>query len=251
MLRSHLYAEPPVRWTGLGYEGDGEVWRSRVLREGETQYFLGEALLVGGVYEAGGEVSRMYLPSKTGEKEQFLNLNSPYQYLDAGEWVDIPSKWDESIPLLAKVGTLIPVGKPNQVVASLKEKESISADLPLDDYRAVELFPPSAESGPSKRFVNSWLEDDGISPAPSAILKIELTFKNDERAVDIVSYKHEMICADGRFYEPLWKNLHFVLPFGDERVVTLRGDPTERCAVGSKGRSVFRSSVEDLLANES
>jgi hypothetical protein len=252
MLRSHLFAEPPVRWTGWRYEGDERCWRERVLREGETQYWLGDAVLVGGVYEEGGEVARMYLPSDSQtpaeRQSQFLNLNKPHQYLDAGQWLTIPSKWDESIPLLAKVGTLIPVGKPEQVVASLREQQATPADLPQDDYRAVELFPQPASSGASKVFVNEWLEDDGVSPAPSAILRIELSYRSDEWAVDVVAYRHEMLSGGGEVYEPLWRELHFVLPVGDERTVTVNGQSTGRVAADSKGRFVFRASVEVLLA---
>lgn len=60
-LQSHLAADPPQRWAGWGYEKDPEVWTEALL-DGETQYWLGDALLVSGVFEPGATSTRIYLP---------------------------------------------------------------------------------------------------------------------------------------------------------------------------------------------
>ena len=253
MLRSHLYAEPPVRWTGWDYASDKEVWSNQTLRDGETQYFLGDGLLVSGVYEPDVETARVYLPSNlSSDEEYFLNLNAPHEYHRAGQWITLPSHWQDSIPLLAKAGTLIPIGKPLQTFPSLRARKTEQADLPMDDYRAVELFPPPSSSTAlsSTRYTNAWLQDDGISPSPSAILKIELVYTCDANSVDVVEYKHEMVRDDenGKVYEPLWKELHFLMPVGDSRVVTFhRGKAMERCPSDEKGRTVWQCSVDTLL----
>src|SRR5215469_3497295 len=104
----------------------------------------------------------MYLP----KGEEYISLNAPYQYLQGGQWVDIESKWDTSIPVLAKVGGAVPVGRPCQVL-SAGEKEN-PASLPPDDYRAVEIFPPRGSSH-GKTYMNTWYEDDGVSPSAAKI----------------------------------------------------------------------------------
>jgi hypothetical protein len=249
MLRSHLYAEPPQRWTGWDYTADEEVWKSKVLRDGDTQYFLGDALLIGGVFEPGSETARMYLPQvDTGVSgsEQFLNINAPYQYLGAGQWVDIEAKWDESIPVLAKVGTLIPVGKAEQT--HLPGEKNNLANLSPDDYRAVELFPPKG-NGPSKGFRNSWLEDDGISPAQSPILNIELVYTCDEHTVNIVEYSHMKLQDDKRTFLPPWKELQFILPVGDERSVKFKGKDTVAVGADCRQRSCFKLDLAVLLSS--
>lgn len=58
MLESHMTAVAPQRWIGWGYESDPNVWTPEVMR-GETQYWLGDAILVGGVYEAGNTTAKM------------------------------------------------------------------------------------------------------------------------------------------------------------------------------------------------
>ncbi|KAK5241097.1 hypothetical protein LTR16_009769, partial [Cryomyces antarcticus] len=50
-LESHLTASPAQRWVGWGYEDDPNVWEDTLLR-GEEQYWFGDNLLIGGVYEA-------------------------------------------------------------------------------------------------------------------------------------------------------------------------------------------------------
>ncbi|KAK8161730.1 neutral alpha-glucosidase ab precursor [Phyllosticta citrichinensis] len=212
-LDSHLNATPPQRWTGWGYESDPEVW-TRALRGGETQYWLGDALLIGGVFEPGQSKARMYLPKKQGDDEaEFLNLNHPHQYLPAGQWVDIESPWEDSIPVLARVGSAVPVGKDIQVL-SPGEKENPAA-LPQDDYRAVEIFPPRQSSG-GKWFETTWYEDDGISLA-AAISSFTVSYASSEKQIKF------KFSADASGFKPSWTSLGVVLPVGDKRTVVVDG----------------------------
>lgn len=98
-LESHMTASPPQRWTGWGYESDPEVWSNRLLTDGETQYWLGDSLLIGGVYEPGQSTTSIYLPARTSESDtQYLNLNKPQEYFKAGQWIQVASEWKESTP---------------------------------------------------------------------------------------------------------------------------------------------------------
>ena len=248
-LRSHLFAEPPQRWVGWDHAHDDEVWTNQKLRDGEEQYFLGDCLIIGGVYEPNIDIASVYLPQSKELKlqnAQYLNLNAPYQYFNAGQWVSIKSEWRDSIPILAKVGTLIPVGRAEQVLSS--RQESDPANLPLDDYRAVELFPPPVSDTSSDEYVNSWLEDDGISPAPTTVLKITLAYRCIEGVINITKYTHEIVRRGKNQHELAWKELHFLLPVVDDRIVNFQDQPMERCENASGERPAFRISVARMLA---
>jgi len=228
-LESHLTANPPQRWTGWGYEYDPEVWANRTLKDGETQYWLGDSLLICGVYEPNVSNARAYLP----KGEDFLSLNAPYQYLRGGQWVDIESKWDTSIPVLAKVGGVVPVGRPYQVL-SAGEKENPAA-LPLDDYRAVEIFPPRGSSQ-GKTYRNTWYEDDGVSPSTAKISEFNITYDCTDREVHI-QYQ-ELLRGD---FIPPWDSISIILPHGDDRDVNLNGQKMDFIDMDKRGRRIFKS----------
>ncbi|KAK7416289.1 hypothetical protein QQZ08_012063 [Neonectria magnoliae] len=213
MLKSHLEAVPPQRWTGWGYEADPEVWTREVL-DGETQYWLGDALLIGGVFEPGQSKASVYLPKATQEDEGYVNTNSPYEYLPAGKWVALDAEWHGAgIPVLAKVGSAIPVGRDVQV---LSPGEVVNpADLPLDDFRAVEIFPPKGDSE-GKWYENVWYEDDGVSSVTKNKISCYTLAYSTTTSDVLVRFKRDE--ASG--FETPWKNLVVVLPSGDVRVVT-------------------------------
>ncbi|KAF2194412.1 glycoside hydrolase family 31 protein [Zopfia rhizophila CBS 207.26] len=235
-LESHMTASPPQRWTGWGYEGDPEVWNNRILTDGETQYWLGDSLLVGGVFEAGASTSAVYLPKDVGNPElEYLDVNQPRLYFSAGQWVEIVSKWQESIPVLARVGGAVPVGKPYQTLSV--GEDTNPANLPLDDYRAVEIFPPAASSN-GREYVNIWYEDDGISPPPAKISSFTIRYSCDENSVS-VTYE-EGLC-DG--FVPAWNSLVVILPNGDNRPVSFSGKHTESLGVNERNRLRFRVNI--------
>jgi alpha-glucosidase (family GH31 glycosyl hydrolase) len=244
MLESHMTASPPQRWTGWGYESDPEVWSPR-LKSGEEQYWLGPTLLIGGVYESGKQIADIYLPRVSSDLDAgFINLNPPYQYLEAGQWVRIASLWTESIPILAKIGGAIPVGKNVQTRDSSSQPTSPSTiDIPEDDYRAIEIFPPQGSSG-TNIYRTTWYEDDGISANPE-IAEFRVEYFSTDTKVHIGLRR-----MDRGSYKPAWKEADVILPVGDSRPVVSAGDggrqgsrALDSTRVDGRGRKVRRGLV--------
>jgi alpha-glucosidase (family GH31 glycosyl hydrolase) len=236
MLRSHLTAVPPQRWVGWGYESDPEVWSNRTLKDGEQQYWLGDTLLVGGVYEPGVEEAKIYLPKRGDKDPGFVNTNAPYQHLAAGQWHTISSPWKDSIPVLARIGGTVPVGKKEQVVAPGDRVNE--AKLPEDDYRGVEIFAPLPEHADGAEYTNTWLEDDGISPAPAKLAKFTFTYAASSSQVVV-----DFIQETSQFVPPWVKNgLTVILSSGDQReVVTKDGSPVSSGSSDQSGRRHFQA----------
>jgi len=236
-----MTATPPQRWVGWGYESDKEVWTPAVLK-GETQYWLGDSLMIGGVYEPGVTSAKLYLPAANagGEKENaYINVNAPYQHIPGGEWATITSEWQDSIPVLAKIGGAVPIGKSVATRSSvvLETKEEFPS-LAEDDYRGVEIFPPKGSS--ATVFTNTWYEDDGLSNEKNVkISSFTLTYRAELVQVHVGLSKGEK-----NEYVPAWKELSIILPVGDERdVVGLDGQTIVDCGRTTKGRRIFRFAV--------
>ena len=229
MLRAHKTAIPPQRWTGWGYESDPEVWTPQVM-DGECQYWLGDALLVGGVYMPGERYARIYLPQSG---DGYLNLNAPYQHLAPGQWVELDAEWHGAgIPVLAKVGTAIPVGRDVQVLSP--GEKSNPADLPLDDYRAVEIFPgPEPSDG---WYVDEWYEDDGVS----TVEKTRISTYKLSYAVEGDEIKVRFERDEGSGFKAPWEKLVVILPVGDVRNVTCEAGVT-RLGI-AEGKQAFELS---------
>ena len=138
----------------------------------------------------------------------------------------------EGIPVLARVGSAIPVGKSVQV-RSLGDKQNV-ARLPEDDYRAVEIFPPKGSSN-GKEFVSRWYEDDGVSPPPVKLSVFEVKYTSDEENV-YVTYGEKL--HEG--FDPAWKTLEVILPSGDARAVVFNGKSIESMRSDEKERRHFR-----------
>ncbi len=250
MLKSHREAIPPQRWTGWGYESDPEVWTPELLK-GDTQYWFGDAMLVAGIYEPGVSTARVYLPGRAGDLG-FLNVNAPHQHLAARKWHEISSPYEKSIPILARIGSAIPVGKSTPTTC-FAEEDAEFPEMDKDDWRAVEIFPPpvtladgtdtTGTEFETKWYQNSWLEDDGISSAEKADAFLSTI---SYAAATGIKIKIELK-KEGKF-EPLWvKNgLNVVLPVGEERRVTLESDSGEVAAnIGrdNQGRQVWQLGV--------
>jgi len=231
-LESHKTAAPPQRWVGWGYESDPEVWN---LLDGEGQYWFGDSMLIGCVSQPGASKARIYLPKASEDDEGYLNLNAPYQYLEAGQWVDIDAEWHGAgIAVIGKVGHAIPVGRDVQVL-SPGEKENV-ADLPLDDYRAVEIFPPQKASKGGKWHETTWYEDDGTSVVTkNKISSYALSYTATESEVKVKFSRDE---SSG--FEAPWKTLVVILPSGDLRkVVSEDGKEVKPLGVNDEGKMRF------------
>ncbi|KAF7185113.1 Alpha-glucosidase 2 [Pseudocercospora fuligena] len=235
MLKSHLTAVPPQRWVGWGYENNPEVWSNRVLKDGEQQYWLGDSLLVGGVYEPGITEGRIYAPKRSSSDPGFLNTNTPYQHLSAGQWHTIASPWKGSIPVLARIGGAIPLGKNKQVVAPGDRVNE--ANLPADDWRGVEIFPPPEDKADGTVYASDWLEDDGISPPPAKIAKFTISYSATPREVTVAFEQ------DTAAFAPPWieHGVTIILPVGDARnVVSSDGKIVEARRPHESGRRRFQ-----------
>ncbi|KAH6654155.1 family 31 glycosyl hydrolase [Truncatella angustata] len=260
MLKSHRDALPPQRWTGWGYESDPTVW-SKEITQSDTQYWFGDALMVAGVYEPGVSSARVYLPGHETDPG-FLNTSAPYEYLAAGRWHNISATWHTSIPVIARIGSAIPIGKPAPTTC-VAEDDVEFPNIAKDNWRGVEIFPPPTnrhpESGESsvkeeassrgiKWFTNEWLEDDGISPEGKAdLFSVNISYGVHADQVQVsVTYDRP-----GRF-EPLWlkAGLNIALPIGDERALKLSGNAQGQLhneGRDEKGRYIWRYTVIDCV----
>ncbi|KAH0828317.1 hypothetical protein AYO21_07312 [Fonsecaea monophora] len=233
-LESHLTASPPQRWIGWGYESDPEVW-TKALKSGEEQYWFGDTLLVGGVYQPGVDMARMYLPRRAEEGFDYgyVNLNAPYEYRASGQWVSVSSPWRESIPIFAKIGGAIPIGKSVQTRMPSDTKADCKT-LPEDDYRGLEIFPPRGSSH-GKSFATSWYEDDGLSLHPD-ISSFVVSYSSTDEKVTV-----QLVAGADNIFIPPWKEVVFILPRGDQRYVeSTSGATMERIASQDCGRVRYK-----------
>ncbi|KAK5198136.1 hypothetical protein LTR92_002381 [Exophiala xenobiotica] len=237
-LESALTASPPQRWIGWGYESDPEVW-TKALKAGEEQYWFGDTLLVGGVYQPGVDTARLYLPRKLsydGFDHGYVNLNAPYEHFASGQWVTISSPWRESIPLLARIGGAIPVGKSVQTRMPGDDSPESKA-LPEDDYRGIEIFPPKGSSH-GQTFSTTWYEDDGLSLKPD-ISKFTVTYSATDEKVIV-----DLTPSSDSVFVPPWRDVVIILPVGDERYVEPgNGNATERLATENCGRVRYKMAM--------
>lgn len=241
-LESHLTASPPQRWIGWGYESDPEVW-TKPLKAGDEQYWFGDTLLVGGVYQPGIDTARIYLPRAPSSSvggvfdHGYVNLTEPYEYLASGQWVTIASAWRDSIPLVAKIGGAIPTGK-NLQTRVPGDGSSESHALPDDDYRGLEIFPPKSSSH-GQTFSTTWYEDDGLS-LKANISAFTVSYSCTEEKVSI-----GVTPGADNVFVPAWNDVVFILPRGDQRYIdsSSGGGALERLEAQSCERVRYRMSV--------
>jgi alpha-glucosidase (family GH31 glycosyl hydrolase) len=178
--------------------------------------------------------ARVYLPrSFDGSDYGYVNLNAPHEYLASGQWVTVASPWRESIPLLAKIGGAIPVGKDVQTRMP-GDKSPESKALPEDDHRGVEIFPPKGSSH-GHTFSTTWYEDDGLSLKPN-ISSFMVSYVSTEEKVTVAVAPHS-----DNIFVPSWKDVVLLLPHGDERYIeSSRGFSVERLSRDSNGRVRYR-----------
>ncbi|KAJ5818704.1 hypothetical protein N7474_004295 [Penicillium riverlandense] len=230
-LESHLSATPPQRWIGWGFESDPEVWTKK-LKKGEEQFWFGDSILVGGVYEAGVTEAKVYLPRRSGDYG-YVNMNAPYEYFASGQWVSLRSEWRESIPLIARIGGAIPVGKPVHTRVPGDDTAASQAVQEVDDYRGVEIFPPKCSSH-GNVFANTWHEDDGISLHP-AMASYTVSYSSTEEKVLV-----DFVRDEKSGFVPAWRHLDIILHHGDQRrVVSTSGQEVSYKGCDARGREVY------------
>jgi alpha-glucosidase (family GH31 glycosyl hydrolase) len=237
-LESHMSATPPQRWVGWGYESDPEVW-TKALKAGDEQFWFGDTILVGGVYKAGVTVANVYLPRKSGDQFDYgyVNMNAPYNYLASGQWAEISSEWRESIPLIAKIGGAIPIGKNVHTRVPGDDTDASQGVEELDDYRGVEVFPPQGTSH-GNVFSITWYEDDGISQKP-ATSSYTISYSSTDEKV-LVDFTRD----EQSGFKPAWKHLDIILHNGDDRrVISISGHEVVVKGADSRGRMVYTVKV--------
>lgn len=257
-LKSHFTAVPSQRWTGWGYESDPNVWTKELLA-GDTQYWFGDALLISGVYEPKKDTARVYLPKKiTSSTEDspddygFLNTNAPFQYLASGMWHEISSTWHSCIPVVARCGSAVPVGKNRNTTCTADEDPEFPGEE-KDDWRGVEIFPPPVHSmnpniSADKKhvFESTWLEDDGVSAqAKVSYCTLRITYEVGKAYEDGISVSVD-ITKQGT-WEPLWLShgVNIILPIGEERIVSAKqGSRLVDKGRDNRGRKVWNVSVQ-------
>jgi len=164
----------------------------------------------------------------------------PYQHLAAGQWHTISSPWRFSIPILAQIGGLVPVGRPEQTCAP--GDKANEANLPADDYRGVEIVPAPPELVDGREYINNWYEDDGISLVGMADKhRASFTFVYAATPEE-VTVKFEKVVG-GDLFVPPWvqKGLSVILPVGDDRQVrSFDGVRSELEGRDDRGRACYR-----------
>lgn len=302
-IKSHLTAVPPQRWTGWGYESDENVWTKEVMA-GDTQYWLGDALLVAGVFEPGQEHAQVYLPSsdapgkdETGNVVRYSSQDATpttrfgffdtkaqngRSFLPSGGWQHVDAtlniNGDKSarspnhIPVLARAGSAVPVGKNRHTTSS----PSLHPEFPheeKDDWRGVEIYPPSTGQNslpaPSPHnkvvFEATWHEDDGISAAHVAdvqrcTISLEYAVSLSPDKTNTADSGIDVRCTikgsgqrekggTGLNWQPLWldNGLDVVLPLGVGTKINGASDVTEARSgsetYASEGRKIWNIPV--------
>lgn len=302
-IKSHLTAVPPQRWTGWGYESDENVWTNEVMA-GDTQYWLGDALVVAGVFEPGQKHAQVYLPSTVdssrNETHDVVRYSSEdgtpttkfgffdtkaqngRAFIPSGGWQQIDATLDMNeaqgkrlhpnhIPVLARVGSAVPVGKNRHTTSSPAEIPEFPHEE-KDDWRGVEIYPPlTAQSSlpddiPRRVvFETTWHEDDGTSALHVAdvqrctiTLEYTVNLGSGERSTDDAGI--DVRCTirgsgqrenggTGVTWQPLWldNGLDVVLPPGVASEVTGGSDVTEARSgsetYASEGRKIWNIPV--------
>jgi hypothetical protein len=176
-------------------------------------------------------------------RDCFYNTNSPHQYFPGGIWTEIEAPLETSIPILARIGSAIPVGKAIQTL--MQGETSNPADLALDDERGVEIFPPRGSSG-ELVYRTKWYEDDGIAANPDMAC-YEFSYCTSLVEV-LVAFR--VVTGSPEFLA--WRKLKIILPFGESRSLGFINleeakeanlDEIEDVGHDEEGRRVFQIST--------
>jgi len=161
-------------------------------------FMLGRSLLVASIFEEGARTRRVYLPSG----EEWCDFYS-------GEWhrggkeieIDAPL---ERIPLLARAGGMIPMGKAMKHVGAEP-----------DDVRQVYVFPHPTDG----RGEFSLIEDDGVTLGyqHGKYARVHLQVESTRDSVSMSA----QVSGD---YRLSYDHIEFILPRGETRRIGSRGE---------------------------
>lgn len=246
---SHLHAEPPNSWLGHGEFGrDVNLYTEDILAG--FDFWLGTGrLLVAGAYHPGQTRKSVYFPQTSPEdRTEYIRVSQDpkarAQVFEAGKTaeVDIPL---EEFAIFARAGTVLPIGKDHATVTALRGIARTAVDgvevvlkedggvVSLDDWRGVEVYPPSGAQDSSFVGGGTWIEDDGVSRVPkTTIVRVEYSGDSESVKVTATFLKRDFDVAWG---DEVW----VILPAGDDRVVQ---DATE--GKDSHGRRAWKIQVQ-------
>lgn len=227
---------PPVAFTGWGeYRSDQNLFDNAYMDEGDFWLGVGK-ILVAPIYAPALKTRQVYLPKAyADDKTLYFALFGEGSSYSAGTTVDVSTSID-SIPVFARAGTIIPIGKPCATITCDLGKTTNDGTLiaikpgfvEMDDWRGVEIFPPREAS---EEFTGEWIEDDGESTWPAPIACVRVTYSS--KGKNEVAVKAAFVESA---FKPFWQTLWVILPRGDGRTVT--------DAVGISQRKDGRTSYE-------
>ncbi|KAJ9092849.1 hypothetical protein QFC19_008573 [Naganishia cerealis] len=225
---SHIHAEPPNSWLGHGEFGrDTNLYSDEVLNG--FDFWLGTGrLLVAGAYFPGQMKKAVYFPqTQPNDKTSYIRLSqdpsSVLQVFEAGTTCEVHIPLDE-FAIFARAGTVLPIGRDHATVTARNGIAQTAGDgvevvlkedggmVSLDDWRGIEIFPPSANSS-SISGKGAWVEDDGVSRTPKTTI-VDVKYEADPEVVNVTA---KFLKRD---FDVAWGNeLWVVLPPGDHRKV--------------------------------
>jgi hypothetical protein len=246
---SHLHAEPPNSWLGHGEFGrDVNLYSEEVLNG--FDFWLGTGrLLVAGAYFPGQTKKTVYFPQTHPEDTTpYIRLSQDpsvaLQVFVAGTTAEVDIPLDE-FAVFARAGTVLPISKDHATVTSLDGPARTAVDgvqvqlkeeggmVSLDDWRGIEIFPPSSWDASGFVGKGTWVEDDGVSRVPkTTVVQVQYTVETDNISVNAKFLKRDFDVAWG---EHVW----VILPSGDDRKVK---NATK--GADSHGRTAWKVTVD-------
>jgi hypothetical protein len=246
---SHLHAEPPNSWLGHGEFGRDVNLYSEELLAG-FDFWLGTGrLLVAGAYHPSQTRKSVYFPQTSPEdRTQYIRVSqdpkAAAQVFQAGQTAEVDIPLDE-FAIFARAGTVLPIGKDHATVTARQGIARTAADgvevvlkedggvVSLDDWRGVEIYPPSGAQDSTFNGEGTWIEDDGVSLVPKTTI-VRVKYSGDSEGVKVTATFLK------RDFDVAWGNeVWVILPPGDDRVVR---DATE--GKDSHGRRAWKIQVQ-------
>jgi alpha-glucosidase (family GH31 glycosyl hydrolase) len=219
-------SEPPNSYLGSGpFAQDPNLFSLEILES--FDYWMGTGrLLVAGAFQEGIQRKRVYFPQAyPGDTTPYIRVSDEInESYPAGTWAEIDLPLTE-FAIFARAGAVIPVGKDHVTVTNsegiaktcvggteIQVDNDNDSGVSLDDYRGIEIFPPTDASA-NFRGEGTWIEDDGVSRKPTTtVVKVEYRVIGEEIQVEAKFIKREFGVAWG-------KELWVFLPKGDTRAV--------------------------------
>lgn len=182
-----------------------------------------------GAYHPGQTRKRVYFPqTHPGDRTLYIRVSqdpaAKAQVFTAGSTAEVEIPLNE-FAIFARAGTVLPIGKDLATVTALQGIARTAVDgvevvlkedggvVSLDDWRGVEIYPPTGSEDDSFVGQGTWIEDDGVSRFPkTSIVRVE--YRGDSECVKVTA---KFLKRD---FNVAWGNdVWVILPPGDDRRV--------------------------------